>query len=244
MKINWTWIAVAYFVMWGLFEIASTAFGQYSEIDHDTRAMYLGVNGVDDTQNTSATLVLPFDSKRANGWLGLFLQQGTTDGEVVSDIRNAHLETGIKTKRKGLTLNVFYDQTSDRERGIGKQRQIGGFVRQETQIKGREVTFGVGNFAEAESVRSDLELKDTDDVFLSRWLAYLSTTIGDIDILLRFTPAFDFRDQQLTLEPRYDYQLAKNLDLVVSSVVEVDSHPIVEGKHVSASYQIALSARW
>ena len=224
------------------FVLSATA--QYSEIDHSERAVYLGVNGVDDTQTTSATLVLPFDAERAQGWFGAYVLHSTANGEVISDQHNLHVESGIKTNREGLTLNVFVDQSADKERGIDKQRQVGLFVRQVVQTKRSPVTVGFGNFAEAGSVRADLGLKETDDVLLSRWLAYMATEVGGLDILIEFTPAYDFRDQQVTLEPRYAMDLADNLALVVSSIVELDSHPVVEDKYVSASYQLQLSARW
>ena len=213
-------------------------------VEHDERQVLIGVSGVNDTVSNSALVILPVDNDTARGWVGVFYQQSTANGEIVSDIRNAHIEAGVDVGVQGLSVNAFSEINSDRERGIAKQLQVGGFGRYAFAVQQTDVAVGFGNFLENEEVRAELGLKDTDSN-VSRWLLYASTEIFHVDLLARMTPKLDFSDVQVSLEPKMTFDLDKlgdNVSVVASAIIDIDSHPIVEDKHVATSYSLLLGA--
>ena len=222
--------------------LSGVVYAQYSEVDHKTNHILIGATGVNDTVSTSALVILPFDEGDYKGWVGLYYQQATVDGEVVSDVRNGRAEGGIDIGIEGASLNTFVEVSSDMEKGVDRQLQIGGFIRYEFTGFDRDITVGAGNFVENEQVIADLGDSPGNT---SRSFFYVSTEILGVSILVEGAPkTTDFRDTRFILEPKYIHALNDSLAIVVSTIVEYDSRPVIEENHVTASHAVQLGARW
>lgn len=229
------WISLA-------FAIALTSHGQYSEIDHSVRQIELGVTGIGDSGATTFTGIFPYERKGARGWIGLHSSNTTLNGKVVGDIRNLHIELG-KDVRPNISLNAFAEWNTDKELGLDREMQVGGFLRGVKSLEKRDLIFGLGNFLVDEQARADLELKETDDTVV-RWLFYVSTTARDLKLMFEFTPQLDFSDFQTEIEPKYLYHLNDQVALLAAIALEYDSQPLVEDKHFSTRYSLKLTAQF
>ena len=229
-----------------LIAFSHMAMGQYSEIDHEEQQILIGATGVNDTVSTSALVVLPFDEGSYRGWLGLYYQQATADGKVVSDIRNGRAEGGVDIGIEGMSINAFAEVNSDKEKGLKRQLQVGGFVRYEFEGVSKEDAAGVGNFLENEAALADLGIKAEDLASnVVRGLFYYSTEVAGLDILVEGKPnVTDPQDIKVSVEPRYIFDLSDTLSLVASAIMDIDSRPIVEGNHVSTSFSVQAGATW
>ena len=165
--------------------LTGIAYAQYSEVDHKTNQILIGATGVNDTVSTSALAILPFDQGDYKGWIGLYYQQATVDGEVVSDVRNGRAEGGIGIGIEGASLNTFVEVSSDMEKGVDRQLQVGGFIRYEFKGLDRDITVGAGNFVENEQVIADLGDSPGN---VSRSLFYISTKVLGVSILIEGSP--------------------------------------------------------
>ena len=222
------------------------SYGQYSEIDHNEQQILLGTTGVNDTVSTSALAILPFDKGNYQGWLGLYYAQSTADGEVVSDVKNGRAEGGVDIGIEGMSINAFGEISTDKEKGIDRQLQVGGFVRYEFEGVSDGDAVGVGNFLENEAALGDLGLDKTKlDSNVVRGLLYYSTEVVGLDILIEGKPNIaEPKDVKLSIEPKYVLDLSDKLALVASAIFDVDSRPIVEGNHITTSYALQLGATW
>ena len=220
--------------------LTGIAYAQYSEVDHKTNHILIGATGVNDTVSTSALVILPFDEADYKGWVGLYYQQATVDGKVVSDVRNGRAEGGIDIGIEGASLNTFVEVSSHMEKGVDRQLQVGGFIRYEFTGFDRDITVGAGNFVENEQVIADLGDSSGNT---SRSFFYVSTEILGVSILVEGAPkTTDFRDTRFILEPKYVHALSDSLSIVASTIVEYDSRPVVEDKNITTSFAIQLGA--
>lgn len=214
-------------------------FGQYDDVAHDQNLINLGVAGINDDTNISATVVAPINRGNVNGWLGLYGQQQTVEGAISSQLLNAHIQVGYDL---GFVINAFADWTKDRQRGISGQTQIGGFAAADLyETDEIQVTGGAGNFLENKRVRGDLELKDTDPN-VSRWLLYALAKYRRYSLLSKVTPKADFGDFQISLEPIAAYSLSDALSLIVRAKLGYETAPVAAGEEFHASYQLQLGA--
>ena len=200
--------------------LTGTAYAQYSEVNHKENQILIGATGVNDTVSTSALAILPFDQGDYKGWVGLYYQQATVDGEVVSDVRNGRAEGGIGIGIAGASLNTFVEVSSDMEKGVDRQLQVGGFIRYEFKGFDRDITVGAGNFVENEQVIADLGDSPGN---VSRSLFYISTKVLGVSILVEGAPkTTDFSDTRITVEPKYVRKLSDTIAFVASAIVEYD----------------------
>ena len=216
---------------------ASSGYGQYDDVAHDQNLINLGVAGMNDDTSVSATVIAPINQERIDGWVGLYGQQQTHEGELTSQLLNAHAVVGYGFLER-FSVNAFADWTKDRQRGISGQTQIGGFVAADLyETDEVKVTGGAGNFLENKQVRGDLELKDTDPN-VSRWLFYSLAKYRRYSLLSKITPKANFGDFQVSLEPTATYTLSDSLSLVVRAKLGYETEPVVEGEGFFTSYQL------
>ena len=222
------------------------SYAQYSEVDHDTQQILIGTTGVNDTVSTAATVILPFDEGDYQGWLGLYYQQTTANGEVVSDIRNGRAEGGVDIGIEGMSINAFGEINSDKEKGIDRQLQVGGFVRYEFEGVSEGDAVGIGNFLENEAALDDLGIKAEDlESNVVRGLAYYSTRVGNLSVLVEGKPnVTDPADIKLSLEPKYVHNLSDTISVVASAIVDLDTRPLIEDNNITTQYSLQLGATW
>ena len=223
------------------FVAVSISYAQYDEIAHDVRQINIGIAGMNDDTSFSATAILPIDQNKIEGWSGLYTQQQTSDGEVTSQVINAHTVVGYAFHER-VGINAFVDWNRDKQRGIAGQTQLGAFVSVDLyEDKGWRVNGGAGNFLENKQAREDLELKETDPNVV-RALAYVRAQYSRYSIMYKFTPKIDFSDLQVSVEPTATYTLSDTLSLIVRAKLGYETEPLVEGEEFFTSYQLQLGA--
>ena len=223
------------------FVAVSISYAQYDEIAHDVRQINIGVAGMNDDTSFSATAIVPIDQNKIEGWSGLYTQQQTSDGEVTSQVINAHTVVGYAFHER-VGINAFADWNRDKQRGIAGQTQLGAFVSVDLyEDKGWRVNGGAGNFLENKQAREDLELKETDPNVV-RALAYVRAQYSRYSIMYKFTPKIDFSDLQVSVEPTATYTLSDTLSLIVRAKLGYETEPLVEGEEFFTSYQLQLGA--
>ena len=223
------------------FVAASISYGQYDELAHDVRQINIGIAGMNDDTSFSATAIVPINQNKIEGWGGFYGQQQTSDGEVTSQVLNAHTVIGYAFHERA-GVNAFVDWNRDKQRGIAGQTQLGAFVSVDLyEDKGWRVNGGAGNFLENKQAREDLELKETDPNVV-RALAYLRAQYSRYSVMYRFTPKIDFSDLQVSLEPTATYTLSDTLSLIVRAKLGYETEPLVEGEEFFTSYQLQLGA--
>ncbi len=223
------------------FVVASISYGQYDELAHDVRQINIGIAGMNDDTSFSATAIVPINQNKIEGWGGFYGQQQTSDGEVTSQVLNAHTVVGYAFHER-VGVNAFVDWNRDKQRGIAGQTQLGAFVSVDLyEDKGWRVNGGAGNFLENKQAREDLELKETDPNVV-RALAYLRAQYSRYSVMYRFTPRIDFSDLQVSLEPTATYTLSDTLSLILRAKLGYETEPLVEGEEFFTSYQLQLGA--
>ena len=223
------------------FVAVSISYAQYDEIAHDVRQINIGIAGMNDDTSFSATAILPIDQNKIEGWSGLYTQQQTSDGEVTSQVINAHTVVGYAFHER-VGINAFVDWNRDKQRGIAGQTQLGAFVSVDLyEDKGWRVNGGAGNFLENKQAREDLELKDTDPNVV-RALAYVRAQYSRYSVMCKFTPKIDFSDLQVSVEPTATYTLSDTLSLIVRAKLGYETEPLAEGEEFFTSYQLQLGA--
>ena len=224
--------------------LAGFAQAQYDELDHTQRMINIGIDGINSDTSISGSAIIPVDTSNVDGWVGLFGQQQTDEGEVTSQTLNAHGVFGYAlSDRYG--VNAFVDWTKDKERGIAGQTQFGGFVSVDLyEDDAFEVTGGVGNFLENKQAQADLEIKDTDPTVV-RGLFYVLTKVGRYKFMFKGMPQLnEFSDARFTLEPSGVYELSDTLQLVLRAKLGYETEPIIEGEEFFSSYQAQIGIQF
>ena len=221
--------------------LGSSGYTQYDELAHDVRQINIGIAGMNDDTSFSATVIVPINQNKIEGWGGFYGQQQTSDGEVTSQVLNAHTVVGYAFHER-VGVNAFVDWNRDKQRGIAGQTQLGAFVSVDLyEDEGWRVNGGAGNFLENKQAREDLELKDTDPNVV-RALAYIRAQYSRYSVMCKFTPKIDFSDLQVSVEPTATYTLSDTLSLIVRAKLGYETEPLVEGEEFFTSYQLQLGA--
>ena len=235
-KMKWFLVLVT-----AMMVLVSSGYGQYDELAHDQNLINLGIAGMNDDTSISATVIAPINQEKIDGWAGLYGQQQTHDGELTSQLLNAHAVVGYGFLER-FSVNAFADWTKDKQRGIAGQFQLGGFIAADLYEDGEIIiNGGAGNFLENKQVREDLELKEADPNVV-RLLAYVLAKYGRYSLMYKFTPKVDFSDLQLSLEPTATYTLSDTLSLILRAKLGYETEPVVEGEELFTSYQLQLGA--
>ena len=211
----------------------------FDEMDSGKRTIAIGIDGMNDDTSLSATVVVPVNVDRIEGWAGGFLQQQTDEGEVISQLLNVHTQLGYNVSDL-ISINAFGDFLRDKERGIGSQLQVGGFIGidiYETDML--SVHGGAGNYLENKQARDDLGITDADPNVV-RALAYLKLKYGRYSLTNKFSPRIDLSDLQILVEPSAEYSLSDTVSLLAKARIGYETDPIAEGENWFSAYQLQL----
>jgi len=204
--------------------LSGPAFGQFSDIATDTRAVNLGVSGDRGSQTHTATVVVPVDGIR--GWLGLHGLQSVGDGDVLSEILKARVQGG--TVVSGIGIEGFIDAESNYQSGKALQSQFGYFIRPGIYKRGGlKLSGGVGNFLENIQAREELGL-EADDPTSVRWIGFVSINFYGLASVIRLTPDISLDDFQFSLDPSIDFKVGARASLGIQGRVSYESDPLTE----------------
>ena len=166
-----------------------------------------------------------------NGHLAWFLQRDTSDGIVLSETLNAHIQGGVS--KWGWELNLFSDALRDIDREL-QQVEYGYFLQPPVLKLGAwNGIAGVGNAAqsrEAVAAQTGLSGAELDAAVAGgttlNWFGFVNLNHPgwDVDVSLKVLPRIDFSDAEVTgmVSTRFDLGKGFSFDVAYQSVYETE----------------------